>query len=68
MKHLQQVGTNAYINNPGHMSKIASTPIYVKTPSKMPTAPAHWGLGEIGWLLVPPGKAYHQLTDHLITG
>ena len=26
------------------------------------------GLGEIDGLLVPPGKAYKLLTDHLITG
>ena len=31
-------------------------------------APAHWGLGEIDGLLVPPGKAFNLLTDHLITG
>ena len=29
--------------------------------------PAHWGLGEIDGLLVPPGKASKLLTDHLIT-
>ena len=31
-------------------------------------APAHWCLGEIDGLLVPPGKASNLLTDHLITG
>ena len=31
-------------------------------------APAHWGLGEIDGLLVPPGKASKLLTDHLMTG
>ena len=31
-------------------------------------APAHWGLGEIDGLLVPPGKASNLLTDHLIAG
>ena len=31
-------------------------------------APAHWGLGEIDGLLVPPGKASNLLTNHLITG
>ena len=31
-------------------------------------APAHWGLGEIGGLLVSPGKASNRPTDHLITG
>ena len=31
-------------------------------------APAHWSLGEIDGLLVPPGKASKLLTDHLITG
>ena len=30
--------------------------------------PAHWGLGEIDGLLVPPGKASKLLSDHLITG
>ena len=30
-------------------------------------APAHWGLGEIDGLLVPPGKASNLLTNHLIT-
>ena len=29
---------------------------------------AHWGLGEIDGLNVPPGKASNLLTDHLITG
>ena len=29
--------------------------------------PAHWGLGEIDGLLVPPGKASNLLTEHLIT-
>ena len=31
-------------------------------------APAHWGLGEIDGLLVPPDKASKLLTDRLITG
>ena len=32
-------------------------------------APANWGLNrEIDVLIVPPGKAYTLLTDHLITG
>ena len=31
-------------------------------------APAHWGLGEIDGLLVPPDKASKLLTDQLITG
>ena len=31
-------------------------------------APAHWGLGEMDGLLVPPGKAAKLLTGHLITG
>ena len=30
--------------------------------------PAHWGVGEIDALLVPPGTAFKLLTDHLITG
>ena len=30
--------------------------------------PAHWGLGEIDVLLVPPGKASNLQTDHLTTG
>ena len=30
--------------------------------------PAHWDLGEIGGLLVPPGKASKLSTDHVITG
>ena len=30
--------------------------------------PAHWGLGEIDGLLVPPGKASNLLTDQLIIG
>ena len=29
---------------------------------------AHWGLGEIDGLLVPPGKASKLLTDRLING
>ena len=31
-------------------------------------APAHWSLGEIDGLLVPPGKASKLLTNDLITG
>ena len=32
MKHLYEVGTNVYINNPGHMTKMAAMPIYGKNP------------------------------------
>ena len=32
MKHLWEVGTNVYINNPGHMTKMATMPIYGKNP------------------------------------
>ena len=32
------------------------------------TTTAHWGLGEIDGLLVPPGKASKLLTSHLIIG
>ena len=35
MKHLWEGGTNVYINNPGHMTKIAAMPIYGKNPSKI---------------------------------
>ena len=28
MKHLYEVGTNVYINTPGHMTKMAAMPIY----------------------------------------
>ena len=28
MKHLQEGGTNLYIDNPGHMTKMATMPIY----------------------------------------
>ena len=42
-------------------------PEYCSLP-KAPRAPAHWGLGEIDGLFVPPGKASKLLTDHLITG
>ena len=28
-------GTKVYINGPGHMTKMAATPIYGKTPSKI---------------------------------
>ena len=27
---------------------------------------AHWGIGEIDGLLVPPGKASNLLTNHLM--
>ena len=30
VKHLQEGGTNVYINNPGHMTKMAAMPIYGK--------------------------------------
>ena len=35
MKHLWEGGTNVYINNPGHMTKMAAMPIYGKKPSKI---------------------------------
>ena len=35
MKHLWERGTNVYINNPGHMTKMAAMPIYGKNPSKI---------------------------------
>ena len=35
MKHLWEGGTNVYINNPGHMTKMAAMPIYGKNPSKI---------------------------------
>ena len=28
MKHLLEGGTNVYINNPGHITKMAAMPIY----------------------------------------
>ena len=31
-------------------------------------APAHWGLGGIDGLLVPPGITSNLLSDHMITG
>ena len=34
MKHLYEGGTNVYINNPGHMTKLATMPIYGKTLKK----------------------------------
>ena len=35
MKHLWEGETNVYINNPGHMTKMAAMPIYGKNPSKI---------------------------------
>ena len=35
MKHLWEGGTNVYINNSGHMTKMAAMPIYGKNPSKI---------------------------------
>ena len=35
MKHLWEGGTNVYINNPGHMTKMAAMPIYGKNPLKI---------------------------------
>ena len=34
MNHFQEVGTNVYINNRGHMTKMATMPIQGKNPSK----------------------------------
>ena len=34
MKHLYEVGTNVYINYPGHMTMMAAMPIYGKKPLK----------------------------------
>ena len=33
-KHLWEGGINVFINNPGHMTKMAAMPIYGKNPSK----------------------------------
>ena len=35
MKHLWEGGINVFINNPGHMTKMAAAPIYGKYPSKI---------------------------------
>ena len=35
VKHLQNGVINVYINNPGHMTKMAAMPIYGKNPSKI---------------------------------
>ena len=35
MKHLFEGGTNVYINNPGHMTKMAAMPIYGKNSLKI---------------------------------
>ena len=35
MKHLLEGATNVFINNPGHMTKMAAMPIYGKNPSKI---------------------------------
>ena len=34
VKHLKDGVTNVFINNPGHMTKMAAMPIYGKNPSK----------------------------------
>ena len=34
-KHLYEEGTNVIINIPGHMTKMATMPIYGKNPSKL---------------------------------
>ena len=35
MKHLLEGGKKVFANNPGHMIKMAATPIYGKYPSKI---------------------------------
>ena len=35
MKHLQEEGTNVFINNQGHMTKMDALPIYGKNSSKI---------------------------------
>ena len=42
MKHLWEGGTNVYINNPGHMTKMAAMPIYDKKPFKNLLLRNHW--------------------------
>ena len=42
MKHLWEGGTNVFINNPGHMTKMAAMPIYGKNPSKFFFSRNHW--------------------------
>ena len=42
MKHLWEGGTNVYINNPGHMTKMAAMPIYGKKPFKNLLLRNHW--------------------------
>ena len=44
MKHLKEGGTNVYINNPGHMTKMAAMPICGKN-LKKPSSPESKGLG-----------------------
>ena len=42
MKHLWEGGTNVYINNPGHMTKMAAMPIYGKNLVKNLLLRNHW--------------------------
>ena len=54
MKHLWEGGINVFINNPGHLTKMAAMPIYGKNPSKFVFSTngpisaklgmKHWGL------------------------
>ena len=39
MKHLWEGGTNVYINNPGHMTKMAAMPIYGKKTLQKSSSP-----------------------------
>ena len=40
VEHPWEGGTKVYINGPGHMTKMAATPIYGKNPSKSSPEPA----------------------------
>ena len=41
MKHQYERGTNVYINNPGHMTKMAATAIYGKNLKKFSQEPVN---------------------------
>ena len=64
MKHLWEGGTNVYINNLGHMTKMATMPIYIKNPWKIFSSGTGWPtstkLGMKHWWL----KYYNVYINH----
>ena len=59
-------GTKVYINGPGHMTKMAATPIYGKNPSKIFFSRTGGGDFHETWYVASGTPAHHSLFIHKI--